>query len=62
NHPSFVGVGFYFVVVFGGGGPPPPLTRGIDRKLIAQQYGEIIKYTAVLKTGIAECLRDKTEG
>ncbi len=31
----------------------PILTRGIDRELIAQQYDEIIKYTAALKTGTA---------
>ncbi len=32
----------------------PILTRGIDWELIAQQYDEIIKYTAALKTGTAE--------
>lgn len=32
----------------------PVLTRGIDWELIAQQYDEIIKYTAALKTGTAE--------
>ncbi len=32
----------------------PILTRGIDWELIAQQYDEIIKYTAALKVGTAE--------
>ncbi len=32
----------------------PVLTRGIDWELIAQQYDEIIKYTAALKTGTAQ--------
>lgn len=32
----------------------PILTQGIDWELIAQQYDEIIKYTAALKTGTAE--------
>jgi Transposase and inactivated derivatives, TnpA family len=32
----------------------PILTRGIDWEYIAEQYDEIIKYTAALKTGTAE--------